>query len=98
MNDVQKYLQTKGLGLDRAVDEIQVLQKFLDDERYWLVNEGIIYATTMCEEMEITITQRIRKRKRMDGDESEVLTFQEELLRELFEVVDRLRDEIDRRF
>ena len=35
---------------------------------------------------------------RMDGDVSEVLTFQEELRRELFEVVDRLRDEIDRRF
>ena len=34
----------------------------------------------------------------MDGDVSEVLTFQEELRRELFEVVDRLRDEINRRF
>ena len=40
VNDVQKYLQTKGLGLDRAVDKIQVLQKFLDDERYWLVMKG----------------------------------------------------------
>ena len=34
----------------------------------------------------------------MDGDVSEVLTFEEELRRELFEVVDRLRDEINRRF
>ena len=98
VNGVQKYLQTKGLGLDRAVDKIQVLQKFLDDERYWLVNEGIVYATTMCDEMEITITRRIRKRKQMDGDVSEELTFQEELRRKLFEVVDRLRDEINRQF
>ena len=85
-------------GLDRAVDKIQVLQKFLDDVRDRLVNEGIIYATTRCEEMDITITRRVRKRKQMDGDVSEVLTFQEELRRELFEVVDRLRDEINRRF
>ena len=71
VNDVQKYLQTKGLGLDRAVDKIQVLQKFLDDERYWLVNEGIIYATTV-----------VRKWRSQLRDVSEVLTFQEELRRE----------------
>ena len=50
--------------------------------------------------MDITITRRVRKRKRLDGvaiiDEN--ITFQEELRRELFQVVDKLRNEINKRF
>ena len=42
------------------------------------------------------ITQRVRKRKGLDGVaiNDENITFQEELRRELFQVVDKLRNEI----
>lgn len=100
VDDVQKYLQTKGLGLDQSVFKIQSLQHFLDTGRDRLVEEAIIYATTRCEEMGITITRRVRKRKRLDGVaiNDEKITFQEELRRELFQVVDQLRNEINKRF
>ena len=65
-----------------------------------LVEESIIYAIARCEEMDITITRRVRKRKRLDGVaiNDENITFQEELRRELFQVVDKLRNEINKRF
>ena len=51
VNDVQKYLQTKGLGLDGAVAKIQVLQKFLDDERYWLIDYCILIRYSMTSQL-----------------------------------------------
>ena len=100
VDDVQKYLQTKGLGLDQSVVKIQSLRQFLDAGRDRLVEEAIIYATTRCEEMGITITRRVRKRKSSDGVaiNNAKITFQEELRRELFQVVDQLRNEINKRF
>ena len=67
VDDVQKYLQTKGLGLDQSVFKIHSLRQFLDDGRDRLFEESIIYAIARCEEMDITITRRVRKRKRLDG-------------------------------
>ena len=51
VNDVQKYLQTKGLGLDGAVAKVQVLQKFLDDERYWLIDYCILIRYSMTSQL-----------------------------------------------
>ena len=50
--------------------------------------------------MGITITRLVRKRTRLDGVaiNDENITFQEELRRELFQVVDQLRNEINKRF
>ena len=98
--DVHKYLQTKGLRLDQFVCQIQSLRQFLDAGRDRLVEEAIIYAITICEEMDNTITRRVRKRKRLDCEaiNDEKIIFQEELRRELFQVVVKLWNEINERF
>ena len=84
----------------QSVFKIHSLRQFLDDGRDRLVEESIFYAIARCEEMDITITRRVRKRKRLDGVviNDENITFQEELRRELFQVVDKLRNEINKRF
>ena len=60
----------------------------------------MFYATTKCKEMDIAITRRIRKKKRMYGEKTgdEENTFQEELRKDMLRVVDQLWEEINRRF
>ena len=62
VDDVQKYLQKKGLGLDQTIVKIHALRQFLNEERDRLVDDAIFYATTNCKEMDISITRRERRR------------------------------------
>jgi hypothetical protein len=100
LDHAQKYLQIRGLSLERAVVKVQALQMFLDGERDQLVAESIADATTRCQQLEIEIERRVRRRRRMDGEEArdEPVPLQEQVRRELLQVVDRLREEITRRF
>ena len=50
VDDVQKYLQKKGLGLDQTTVKIHSLRQFLDEERDRLVGDAMFYATTKCKE------------------------------------------------
>ena len=92
VDDVQKYLQKKGLGLDQTTVKIHALRQFLDEERDRLVGDAMFYATTKCKEMDISIIRRIRKKKRMYGEKTgdEENTFQEELRKDMLRVVDQL--------
>jgi hypothetical protein len=100
IDKVQKYLQTKGLGLDQSMTAIESLYRFLDDGRDVLVADALTRAIATCVKHGIPTTRRIKKKKKMDGEEaSDVgLTFEDEIKRELTEVVDRLKEEIHRRF
>jgi hypothetical protein len=100
LDHAQKYLQIRGLSLERAVVKVQALQMFLDGERDQLVAESIADATTRYQQLEIEIERRVRRRRRMDGEEArdEPVPLQEQVRRELLQVVDRLREEITRRF
>ena len=86
----QKYLQKKGLGLDQTIVKIHALRQFLYEERDRLVDDAMFYATTKCEEMDISITRRIRKKKRMYDEETgdKGNTLQEELRKYMLQVVD----------
>ena len=96
----QKYLQKKGLGLDQTIVKIHALRQFLHEERDRLVDDAMFYATTKCEEMDISITRRIRKKKRMYDEETgdKGNTLQEEFRKDMLQVVDQLWEEINRRF
>ena len=48
VDDVQKYLQKKGLGLDQTIVKIHALRQFLNEVRDRLVDDAIFYATTKC--------------------------------------------------
>ena len=92
MDDVQKYLQKKGPGLDQTIVKIYALRQFLNEERDRLVDDAVFYATTKCKEMDTSITRRIRKKKRMYGEETgnEENNLQEELRKDMLQFVDHL--------
>ena len=100
VDDVQKYLQKKGLSLDQTITKIHALRRFLDEEGERQVDDAIFYAITKCKEMDISITRRIRKRKSMYGEKTggEENTLQEELRKDMLQVVGKLWEEINRRF
>lgn len=100
VDHAQKYLQILGLSLEKAVTKIQALKMFFDDERDQLVVDAVAHATTKCQQLDIEIERRVRRRRRMDGEEArdEAAPHQEQVRRELLQVVDRLREEISRRF
>ena len=100
VDDVQKYLQKKGLSLDQTITKIHALRRFLDEEGERQVDDAIFYAFTKCKEMDISITRRIRKRKSMYGEKTggEENTLQEELRKDMLQVVGKLWEEINRRF
>ena len=95
-----KILQKKGLGLDQTIVKIHALRQFLYEERDRLVDDAMFYATTKCEEMDISITRRMRKKKRMYDEETgdKGNTLQEELRKDMLQVVDQLWEEINHRF
>jgi len=100
VDKTQNYLQTKGLSLDKTVTAIQSLYRFLDDGRDKIVAEAVSKAIATCTELGITMDRRIKRKKKMDGEiaSDAGLKFQDELARELTEVIDRLKEEISRRF
>ena len=100
VNHAQKFLQSKGLGLDQAVITIRALYHFLDENREPLLNDSLNEATLLCEEMEIPMVRHVRRKRRMDGEEARDvgLSLQGEIRREIIEVIDRLKNEIDKRF
>ena len=102
MDSVQNYLQTKGLGLGQAMRAVESLLKFLTDQRDCLVNNALDMAMHTCATMDIPVVHRISKKRRMDHDSETAadtgLSFQDEIKRDMFEIMDRLTSEIDGRF
>lgn len=92
---VQNALQRAGLPLDKAITLLQSLVLFLE-KREDLVDAAISKATKIAEEHEFPTQKRIRKRKRMDGEEESGTSFswKEEIKKEMIECVDRFISEI----
>lgn len=66
VNLTQKYLQTKGLTLDKAVTKLEALRLFLYDERSHLV-EHAIEALLKSNQYGISVERRSIFKKRMAG-------------------------------
>lgn len=99
VNDTQIYLQTKGIGLDMCAAKMASLSQFLKEERERIVLEAETKTAQVCEQLSISIERRIRRKNRMPGEKcrDKGLSLQEEIRKELFEAVDRLKSEIDTR-
>ena len=65
-------------------------------QRESLVADAVAKASDICEEMGIAIERRIRRRKRMPGEEADGagLTLEQELRREMLDCLDSLSQEI----
>ena len=92
----QKYLQQKNLVLIQCVSKIPILDDFLQRQRESLVADTVAKAKDICEEMRITTEQRIRRKRRMPGEEADDagFTLEEELRREMLDCLDSLSQEI----
>lgn len=100
VDSIQNYLQTKGLDLGQAMRAVESLLKFLTDQRDCLVNNSLDTAMHTCASMDIPVVRRVRKKRRMDGETAADtgLSFQDEIKRDMYEILDRLSSEIQRRF
>ena len=93
-------LQTKGLGLDKCATDIASLLKFIVEEKDNLVANADVSATEKCAFYEITLERRLRREKRMPGEEAKDVgfSFHGEINREQERILDRLYAEIEQRF
>ena len=66
----QKYLQSKGLGLDQSVVAVQSLQSFLLSEREKMVENVITCARALCDNLNIPVVRRVRRKRRMDDEKT----------------------------
>lgn len=100
IDDAQLYLQQEGLGLDSCQRKINALKNIFEFKRNEVVSNALASAITMSEEFGIPIEQRIRKKKKMPGEKADdaSLSLQDSIRRELFEILDRLREEMTGRF
>lgn len=81
INHTQRYLQIKGISLDKASNKLRELELFIKENRESLVSDALDFASQKCEEMGIDIKKRGRKRskKMMPGEKAkdEGLSLQE---------------------
>lgn len=102
VNETQKYIQTSGLSLEKCVIKIKALKIFLQTQRIQIVERAISYATEKCEDLDISVERRGRRRfrKRMPGEMSQDvgLTLPEELHTAMLECLDRFYEELEHRY
>lgn len=100
INDAQKYLQIKGLNVHQCHIKLNSLQIHFMEQRDALIQNAVIAAKTICEELEISTERRVRRRKNMSGENSQDvgLSLEQEVRREMFLSMDRIIKEIKDRF
>ncbi|GFT10027.1 uncharacterized protein TNCV_1114801 [Trichonephila clavipes] len=54
VNHAQNYLQTEGLNICQSAQKIPALQTVLEANREEFVNDALIYAKSLCEELEVS--------------------------------------------
>ncbi|GFX58916.1 uncharacterized protein TNCV_806201 [Trichonephila clavipes] len=87
VNNAQNYLQTEGLNIHQCAQTIQALQTVLAGKREEFVENALIYATSLCEELEIYFEhpRRIRKKHIFgDGSKDVYLSYEDDLRRTMF--------------
>ena len=99
INDVQIFLQTPGLGLNSCVTKLGALVLFCEEERENVVEEAKAKDTTFCEEMGVPTETRLRRGRRMEGENAEDagLSLHADVMREQLQIIDRLHGEIRNR-
>ena len=99
VNHAQKYLQIKGLPLDKVVTKLEALRIYLDEERNHLVENSIQQALDKSVEYDIEIERRVRYKKMMPGEQARDagLTLKEETKTQMLECIDRFHTELQTR-
>lgn len=99
IDNTQKHLQTKGLGMDSCAIKMKALSKYFEEERNNLVEKAQATAVKFCKDNEISTERRVRRKRQMPGEEARDvgLTWLQEIYREQLEVFDRLHSETERR-
>ncbi|GBP34724.1 hypothetical protein EVAR_25728_1 [Eumeta japonica] len=101
VNQTQKYTQTPDYHW-KSVSKNQSPKNFLLSQRINIVERAISYATEKCEDLDISIERRGRRRfrKRMPGEVARDagLTLPEELQRAMLECLDRFYEELEHRY
>lgn len=99
VNDTQIYLQQEGLALDQCVQKLKALALFCQEKRDCLVSKATEKALQVCKTYCISTERRIRRRKKMAGEQScdAGLTLIQETSREQLEAIDKLNAEITKR-
>ncbi|GFT17706.1 uncharacterized protein TNCV_2588051 [Trichonephila clavipes] len=82
VNDAQNYLQTEGLSIHQCAKKIRALQSVLEAKREEFVYDALIYAKSLCEELEISFgPPRQIRRKHISGDGSKDVQLSYDVLR-----------------
>ena len=86
----------KDLDLIQCTSKIRNLDDFLQRQRESLFADAVAKATDICEEMGIANERRIRRRRRMPGEEADGagLLLEQELRREMLDCLDSLPQQI----
>ncbi|GFV88748.1 uncharacterized protein TNCV_3355001 [Trichonephila clavipes] len=101
VNDAQNYLQTEGLNIHQCAIKIHALQAVLEAKREEFVDDALIYAKSLCEELEISFesSRRIRKKHIFGNGSKDVeLSYEDNLRRTMVSSIDRITAEIPERF
>lgn len=102
VNLVQKYLQSPKMTLDIGLAKIKALDEYLVTERSGIVENAVIFGTKTCNDMNINIERRGRRKvkKTMAGElaRDAVLSIQDEIRRSMFECIDRFIQELSQRY
>ncbi|GFV33737.1 uncharacterized protein TNCV_4568521 [Trichonephila clavipes] len=100
INDAQNYLLTEGLNIHRCAQKIRALQTVLEAKREEFVDDALIYAKRLCEELEISFEppRRIRRKHIFGNEIKDVqLSHEDDLRRTMFSSIDRVTAEIRER-
>jgi hypothetical protein len=97
VNLAQKYMQTSGITQDMVATKLRALKVFLEQQRTNVVDNAVQQALAKCEELYIPKEKRIRRRRRMPGEEARDagLSLQQETKRAMLECLDRFHIELD---
>ena len=98
MNQTQKYLQTKGLSLDKVLIKLEALKLYLISNRSDLVDKCINQALEKSLEYGIQTERRVRCKKIMPGEiaRDSGFTLKDEI-KKMYQCIDRFYTEIDTR-
>ena len=99
VNHTQKYLQIKGLPLDKVVTKLEALRIYLLEECNNLVEKSIQKALIKSVEYDIDVERRVRYKKMMPGElaRDAGLTLKEENQRDMLKCIDRFHTELQTR-
>uniref|UniRef100_UPI00358F7EF6 zinc finger MYM-type protein 1-like n=1 Tax=Myxine glutinosa TaxID=7769 RepID=UPI00358F7EF6 len=97
---IQKRLHDPRMNFHDAALDLKALRDHFDDEREVLVSESLEEGLGLCQEWNIEVERRQRRKKRMADENSRDagLTAKEEMERVMKGTLDRLHREMDERF